>query len=116
VLTVELGLLVVIFGRHYKAAWRSHTQMIVIGLSTVAVALLAIQGAVQYIIKTAHPQSRADVQSILDLITKLSNANKVVYIAALLWWIVWLWLDEPGAARMETAESTIQAEPPQAAK
>jgi len=40
----------------------------------------------------------------------------VVYIAALLWWIVWLWLDEPGAARMETAESTIQAEPPQAAK
>jgi len=29
------------------------------------------------------------------LITKLWNANKMVYIAALLWWIVWLWLDEP---------------------
>ena len=97
-LTVELGLLVVIFGRHFKAGWRSHTQMIAIGLSTVAVALLAIQGMVQYIIKNAHPQSRADVQSLLDMITKLSNANKVVYIAALLWWIVWLWLDEPKAA------------------
>jgi hypothetical protein len=106
-LTVELGLLVVIFGRHFKAGWRSHTQMIAIGLSTVAVALLAIQGTVQYIIRTAHPQSRADVQRILDMITKLSNANKMVYLAALVWWVVWLWLDEPGAAAVAVTEEKL---------
>jgi len=69
-LTVELGLLVVIFGRHFKAGWRSHTQMIAIGLSTVAVAFLSAQGVVQFIIRTAHPQSRAEVDRILGLITQ----------------------------------------------
>jgi hypothetical protein len=106
-LTVELGLLVVIFGRHFKAGWRSHTQMIAIGLSTVAVAFLSAQGVVQFIIRTAHPQSRAEVDRILGLITKLWNANKMVYIAALLWWIVWLWLDEPGAAAVAVTEEKL---------
>lgn len=95
-LTVGLGLLIVLLGRRYQAAWRSHTQMIVIGLSTVAIALLALQGSVQYIIRTAHPQSQQEYQHILGLLTHLVNANKVVYLAALIWWIVWLWRDEPG--------------------
>ena len=103
-LTVELGLLVVIFGRCFKAGWRGHTQMIAIGLSTVAIAWLAVQGAVQFIIKTAHPQTRPELDRILGLITKLWNAYNVVYIAALLWWIVWLWLNEPGAPAVATTE------------
>jgi hypothetical protein len=32
------------------------------------------------------------------------NANKAVYVAVLVWWIVWLWLDEPGAATETAAE------------
>jgi hypothetical protein len=28
----------------------------------------------------------------------------VVYIAALLWWVVWLWLAEPGAPAVAAAE------------
>ncbi len=44
VLTVELGLLVVLFGRRFNAGWRSHTQQITIGLSTVAIAQMALQG------------------------------------------------------------------------
>jgi hypothetical protein len=98
-LMVELGLLVVLFGRHFKAGWRSHTQMISIGLSTVAITWLAIQIVVQAIVRTAHPQSQAEYEHILDLIAKLLNASKLVYIAALVWWIVWLWWDEPGAAK-----------------
>ena len=100
-LTVGLGLLVVIFGRRFRAGWRSHTQMIVIGLSTAAIALLATQGAVQAIAKAAHPHSRAEYEQILHLLSNLVNANQVVYLAAQLWWIVWLWLDEPGAAAAE---------------
>jgi hypothetical protein len=105
-LTVELGLMVVLFGRRFKAGWRSHTQMISIGLSTVAVAWLAMQGACQVIVKTAHPQSRAEYDRIVELLGKLVNCNEVVYLAALVWWIVWLWLNEPGTAEIQPAETT----------
>src|ERR1039458_8884884 len=91
-----LGLLVVLFGRHFKAGWRSHTQMISIGLSAIAISWLAVQAVVQSIVKTAHPQSREEYERILDLIAKLLNASKLVFLVALVWWIVWLWLDEPG--------------------
>jgi hypothetical protein len=102
-LTVELGLMVVLFGRHFKAGWRSHTQMISIGLSTAAIAWVTMQAVVQSIVRTAHPQSREEYERVLGLIGKLLNANKAVYVVALVWWIVWLWLDEPGTAAEATA-------------
>ena len=43
ILTVELGLLVVLFGRRFGAGWRSHPQRILIGLSTVAIGQLAVE-------------------------------------------------------------------------
>jgi hypothetical protein len=107
-LTVGLGLMVVIFGYRFKAGWRSHTQKIVIGLSAAAIALLALQGTLQHIIKTAHPTSRAEYDHIMSLLTKLVNVNSGVYLAALLWWIVWLWLDEPGAVETPAAETAAQ--------
>ncbi len=107
-LTVELGLLVVLFGRHFKAGWRSHTQMIAIGLSTAAVALLSMQGVVQSIARMAHPQNKTEYEHVVNLIGNLLNANKVVYLAALVWWIVWLWLDEPGAAAEAAGDATIE--------
>lgn len=102
-LTVGLGLLVVLLGRRYKAAWRSHTQMMLIGLSTVAISMLALQGSVQYIIKTVHPRSQEEYQHILGVLTNMVNANKAVYVAALIWWIIWLWRDEPGTPTAATA-------------
>jgi hypothetical protein len=98
VLTIELGLLVVLLGRRFKAGWRSHTQLIAIGLSTVAIAQLAVQGAWQIIAMRAAPQTQSEYERILGLRDKLFNANSVIYVAVLVWWIVWLWLDEPGAA------------------
>jgi len=112
-LTVELGLLVVIFGRHYKSGWRSHTQMISIGLSTAALAWLATQAMVQSIVKTAHPQNRTDYEHVLDLISRLLNANKVVYFAVLVWWIAWLWFDEPGVAVVDQAPAETTDTPTQ---
>jgi hypothetical protein len=107
-LTVEIGLLVVLFGSRFGAPWRSHTQMIAIGLSTASIASLGIRGAWQIIAQSVHPTTQQEYQRILGLGGKLFNANKVVYIAALLWWIAWLWLDEPGkpaAAAVETPAS-----------
>jgi len=46
----------------------------------------------------AHPLSREQYEQIINMGGRLLNANKAVYIVALLWWIVWLWIDEPGAA------------------
>jgi hypothetical protein len=101
--TVETGLLVVLFGRHFKAGWRSHTQKIAIGLSTAAIAWLSIQGAWQIVARTVHPQTQQEYERVIALGGKLVNANKVVFLAVLVWWIVWLWLDEPGAAAQTPA-------------
>jgi hypothetical protein len=100
-LAVELGLVVVLFGRYFKAGWRSHAQMIAIGLSTAAIGGLALQATLQSIVKNAHPHSRAEYEQIMGLLGKLNNANNLLYVAVLVWWIVWLWRDEPGTAAAE---------------
>jgi hypothetical protein len=103
-LTLGVGLMVVLFGRRFKAGWRSHTQMIAIGLTTVAIAWLTIQQTWQVIARTAHPQSQQEYEHLLGLGNGLMNTNKLVYIAALIWWIVWLWRDEPGVEKPQVAE------------
>jgi hypothetical protein len=112
-LTVELGLLVVLFGRRFKAGWRSHTQQIVIGLSTAAIAQLSLQVIQQIIVKTAVIHTQAELDQARELLRRLSNANGSVYVAVLLWWIVCLWNDEPGAAvetpsEIPTAEGVLE--------
>ena len=102
-LTVGLGLLVVLFGRRYKAGWRSHTQRIVIGLSTAAISQLALilalqrmTAVLQRMALTATPQDRPAFDHLVAIRTNLINANSYVYLAVLVWWIGCLWIDEPG--------------------
>jgi hypothetical protein len=97
-LTVELGLLVILFGRSCGAGWRTHTQRIVIGLATASTAQLVVEGLWQLIARTAVPHSQAEYDRIIGLRDKLFNANGVLFIAVVVWWIVCLWIDEPGAA------------------
>ncbi len=99
-LTVGLGLLVILFGRHYKAGRRSHTQSIVIGLLAVAVSLLALEVVV---LRTFH-YTRAESASVMNLRLSFVFAHDLMFLAALVWWIVWLWRDEPGAAEPAPAE------------
>lgn len=101
VLTIEVGLLIVACGRHFKAGWRSHTQRIIIGLSTVAISWLSVQAIWQFIATSVHPHSQEEYERVIGLGGKLVNANKLVYIAVLVWWIVCLWFDEPGTAAPE---------------
>jgi hypothetical protein len=93
-LTVGLGLLVFLFGRRFKAGWRSHAQSIVIGLFAVAVSLLAQEIV---ILRTLHFTQAAQA-SVMRLRLSFAFAHELVYLAALVWWIAWLWRDEPGTA------------------
>ena len=95
-LTVEAGLLVVFLGSRFGAGWRSHTQRLVIGLATASIAQLAVQGIWQLIAKSAAPHSQAEYDKVVGLRDKLFNANGVVYVAVLVWWIVVLWMDQRG--------------------
>jgi hypothetical protein len=101
-LTVELGLLVLFLGRRFSGGWRTHVQRIVIGLMTASVSQLAVQGVWQFVAKTAAPHSQAEYERVVGLRDKLFNANGALYVAVLVWWIVCLWVDEPG--------STVQAD------
>jgi hypothetical protein len=115
-LTVELGLLVVLLGRRYGAGWHTHTQRIVIGLSTASAAQLAVQAVWQFIARTAIPHSQAEYERIVGLRDKLFNANGALYVAVLIWWIACLWIDEPGAVREQAAKLQAKIEANQAAE
>jgi len=109
VLNIGLGFLVVAFGRRYGAGWHSHVQRIVIGLSTVSLSQIAVQAIWHIIVKTAGElHSQAEYQRIVGLQDKLFNANSVVYITVVVWWIVTLWYEEPGAA--SPAETPVSKE------
>jgi len=102
-LTVGVGLLVVALGRRYGAGWRSHTQQLIIGLSTASIAQLTVQGILQAVFAHAAPKTQGDVNRILGLRDKIYDANNVVYLVVIAWWIACLWIDEPGAGATEAA-------------
>jgi hypothetical protein len=96
-LAIELTLLVVLFGRRYSAGWRSHTQRILIGLSTKAIAQFLVQGVWQLIATKTVPHSEAELERLIGLRDKLLNGSGAVFVAVIVWWIVVLWIDEPKA-------------------
>jgi hypothetical protein len=113
-LTIQLGLLVVLFGRRFGAGFRSHTQQIAIGLSTASTGQLLVRLIWQQIAMHTTIHTQADYTRVMGLQEKFYNANNVVYLAAILWWIVCLWIDEPGAvvaanSEQQTAGSELQA-------
>jgi hypothetical protein len=107
VLTVALGLVVVGFGQRYGAGWRSHVQRIMIGLSTASIAQMGAQGTWEIIARHTTPHTRAEYEHVLGIQEKLLNSNSAVYLLVLVWWIVCLWIDEPGAAAVENANTPV---------
>jgi hypothetical protein len=98
VLSVALGLLVVTFGHRYGAGWHSHVQRIMIGLSTASIAQFGAQGIWEMIARHTTPHSRDEYEHVMALQGKLLNTNSAIYVIVLIWWIVCLWIDQPGAA------------------
>jgi hypothetical protein len=99
ILLIQLSLLIVLFGRRFHAGWRSHTQQIVIGLSTASIAQLAVRAIWQEVATHVTIHSQDEYTHVMNLQDKFYNANSVVFLAVQVWWIVCLWIDEPGAAR-----------------
>jgi hypothetical protein len=98
VLIIQLSLLVMLFGRRFNAGWRSHVQQIVIGLSTASIGQLAVRLIWEKIALNTTVHQQADYQRVMDLQTKFYNANSAIYLVVIIWWIVCLWIDEPGTA------------------
>jgi hypothetical protein len=96
VLFVQLGMLVVVFGAKFKAGWHSHTQQLSIGLSMAALSQLAIRGTLQHVATQITIHSQDDYKRVVGMIDSLTNASGIIFIVVLLWWIVCLWIDEPG--------------------
>lgn len=96
VLTIGLGILVLLLGAKFGAGWRSHVQRIVIGLMTASISQLALQGIWEVIAHKVVPHSQAEYERLIGLHDKLLNANNAVYFLVLVWWIVCLWMEEPG--------------------
>lgn len=106
-LAIMLGILVVAFGVRYGAGWRTHTQRIMIGLGTASLSQLTVQAAFEIIVRHTTVNSREIYEHLTNLQEKFLNANSVVYVLVLIWWIACLWIDEPGAPAGSTvAEST----------
>jgi hypothetical protein len=116
VLTVELGLLVLFFGRRYKTGWRTHAQGILIGLSTAAIAQLIRDGVWDLIALKAVPHSQAEYERLVGLREKLFNGNEVVFLVVIVWWIWRLWMDErrnvaaenPAPIEAASGEATVE--------
>ena len=116
VLTVELGLLVLFFGRRYTAGWRTHAQAILIGLSTTAIAQLIRDGVWDLIALKAVPHSQAEYERLVGLREKLFNGNEVVFLVVIVWWIWRLWMDErrnvaaenPAPIEAASGEATVE--------
>jgi hypothetical protein len=105
-LAIELFALVVIAGRRFKTGWRSHTQQILAGLATSSAMLLVARLIWE---ASAHnaPRTREGYNHMMDLQTHLTNANSAVVLAVMIWWIVCLWIDEPGATAVTAKGDAI---------
>jgi hypothetical protein len=107
---ILVGLLIVIFGARYGAGWRSHTQRIVIGLSTASIAQISVQAIWQVIASHAAPKSMDEYNHFIALRERLFNANSMAFFAVLVWWIIALWLDEPGEVKATPEGAVIEGE------
>jgi hypothetical protein len=113
-LLVQLGLLVFVFGRRFGAGWRSHTWQLVLGFFTASVAQLSLRGAWQYI--ATHPpiRTQSDYLRVMAMQQKFINTESAVLLVVLLWWIVCLWIEEPGAKAAAAPVAAGEAALPEA--
>jgi len=110
VVTIQLGVLVALFGRSRGVGWHSHTQRIMIGLSTVALSQLGVQAFIELLARHVAPKTRPEYDHLLDLADRVANAEKAVFLLVLVWWIAALWKDEPGTP--PARESKAEGAPP----
>ena len=67
-----------------------------IGLSMASLSQLAIRGTLQHVATQITIHSQDDYKRVVGMIDSLTNSSGIIFIVVLLWWIVCLWIDEPG--------------------
>jgi hypothetical protein len=117
IVTVEIGLLLRIFGKRFGYGWRSHAQQIALGLSTYALGFLAVQITTDIMKRHLHLTSREQYEHIVRLFSNLDNGRFALWFLVLAWWIVWLWRDDPddpshAGGALEAVEDPVLAGPP----
>jgi hypothetical protein len=110
VLFIQLGLLVVVFGRNFKAGWHSHTQQLSIGLAMSSLSQLAIRGTLQHVATQVTIHSQDDYKRVVDLMNSLNNAGSIIFVVVLVWWIICLWIEEPGMNAADSEQQTADSE------
>jgi hypothetical protein len=98
-----VGLLVVLLGSRVGAGFRTHVQQIAVGLMTAAIAQMSFQAIWEHIARAAMTRPTDEQYKALQVGDKLFNANRVIYLLALIWWIVCLWRDEGTGNRDQNA-------------
>jgi hypothetical protein len=101
-LFVQLGLLVVAFGRHFRAGWHTHTQQLAIGLTMASLSQLAMRGTLQHVATHITIHTQDDYKRVMGMVNSLNTASGVILLMVLLWWIICLWSDEPGTEKQGT--------------
>jgi hypothetical protein len=105
IVTVEVALLMRIFGKRFGSGWKTQAQQIALGLSTYALGFLAVQATTDIIKHTVHLTSRDQYEHIVRLFSNLDNGRFALWLAVLIWWIFWLWRNEPGDTALAPAEA-----------
>jgi hypothetical protein len=108
--TILLGVVVLFFGWRYAAGWKTHVQRIVVGLATASLSQITMQAVWEWIARSAKPQSMAEYQHFMSMREHMFNANSVVYLLVLVWWIACMWKNEPGQQSTPLPENTPQPE------
>ena len=103
VLMVLVGLLVVLFGRRYKAGWHSHTQQIAIGLTMIFGCAAYHSRRLGTRQDYRHPFT-GRLQTRDGAAEVASDAEESSSFLVLIWWIACLWFDEPETEKQRTSE------------
>jgi len=104
-LTIEVTLLLMIFGKRFGSGWRSHPWQIAVGLSTYSIGYLTVDRIQTFFIDAfkatmrtpGHRVTQQEYDHTLHLLTRLGNVVLTLWFLVLIWWIICLWRDDPGA-------------------
>ena len=101
ILTVEAVALILIFSKRFSFPWRTHPRQIALGLLVSALAFLSVQGITEYLKRYFNLNNPTQYERATHIVTNADNGRQIAIIVVLIWWIVWLWREEPGTPQRD---------------
>ncbi len=116
--TIEVAILIFLFGKRFGFGAKSHAWRITAGLSTYALSYVFVDRIQNSIVErfratartAGHHVTQAEYDHTVKLLNHLGSAVLTLWLVVLLWWIASLWRDETGmAAGLSTVDRGGQA-------